>query len=78
MKPLIYSVAAAVVAGFVMVAWSIAGNMMTRGGDLDVLQGLIIMAGIVGLGGTAAIAGARRLANHFAEPPKEPKKGCCR
>ena len=77
MRIIIYTVAAAVVVGFALVGWSVAGSLMTKGGDMGVLKGVLILAGIVGLAGAAAGGAARKIAAHFDGLPED-KKGCCK
>ena len=77
MRIIIYTVAAAVVVGFALVGWSVAGGLITKGGDMGVMKGVLILAGIVGLAGAATAGAAHRIAAHFDGPP-EGKQGCCK
>lgn len=68
MKPFVWSVTGAVVFLLAMVSWSIAGKMMTTGGDMGVTKGILIMAGMVGLGGSFAVWVASRIVSSLKDP----------
>lgn len=67
MKIIVYTIAVVLVAAFGLVGWSIAGRLMTTGGDMGMLQGLAILGGLVGLAGALAAVGAKKVLSYIEE-----------